>query len=217
MARGDAAFVELPVLRSVVMGPSALGATTRSAGAVSRGLFDVYAEHLIDLTERIFLRQRADAFVNSFQPRESLLVLHQRANTLDVVEGALGHVTDGRIRNFVRSSESVEEARIAVSDFAQPLRFVFVGADGGGREDEGGYSVYEAICARNDAVEDPAVQVEAVVFLTVANRRHEERLQAIERRYTRLPATRYIADRVGNDDRNAPFVTGLSEWLVSRT
>jgi hypothetical protein len=58
MALGDTTDIEVPVLRSVVMGPLALGATTRSDGAENRGLFDLYAEHLVDLTERAFLALR---------------------------------------------------------------------------------------------------------------------------------------------------------------
>ena len=47
--------IELPVLRSVVMGPLALGATTGLDRTETRGLFDLYSEHLVDLTERAFL------------------------------------------------------------------------------------------------------------------------------------------------------------------
>jgi glutamate/tyrosine decarboxylase-like PLP-dependent enzyme len=47
--------IELPVLRSVVMGPLALGATTGLDRTETRGLFDLYSEHLVELTEKAFL------------------------------------------------------------------------------------------------------------------------------------------------------------------
>jgi glutamate/tyrosine decarboxylase-like PLP-dependent enzyme len=53
-ALGETRDIELPVLRSVVMGPLALGATTGLDRTETRGLFDLYSAHLVDLTESAF-------------------------------------------------------------------------------------------------------------------------------------------------------------------
>ena len=54
-ALGETTNIELPVLRSVVMGPMALGATTELDRTETRGLFELYSEHLVGLTESAFL------------------------------------------------------------------------------------------------------------------------------------------------------------------
>jgi glutamate/tyrosine decarboxylase-like PLP-dependent enzyme len=59
VALGEKTDIEMPVLRSVVMGPLALGARTRLDRGENRGIFDVFAEHLAKLTTSVFARLRA--------------------------------------------------------------------------------------------------------------------------------------------------------------
>lgn len=57
-ALGVTTDIDVPVLRSVVMGPLALGATTELNRTETRGRLDLYSEHLVDLTESAFLALR---------------------------------------------------------------------------------------------------------------------------------------------------------------
>jgi glutamate/tyrosine decarboxylase-like PLP-dependent enzyme len=213
-AHGTATEIDVPVLRSVVMGPLALGATTRPEHAAHRGIFDLYAEHLIDLTEQTFLGLRVDSFVHSFEPHESLLVVDDDPDVWEQVQGVLRTMTNGRIHNLVRYSSSREDARITVADYTRPLRFVVLGAGLGGGATYDADAVYEDICARNDAIENPALRVRSVVFLTAGDQHRDGRRKAIERASARPPETRDISKRDAKGDPDSSFLGELRRWLV---
>ena len=186
LLRGQVGDIEIPVIRSVVMGPYGLVATTREeARGPAKPLYEAFAEHLRHLIGEAVVTlntQALQARITKWTRPASIIVMDNDPSIDHLLRDVLS-LHDARLTRDWRFFEREADAMAAVKEGKTPIDIAFLDIDmEGSSEDQkghedGGYRVYEAILKRNIKAEDDRFRVKLVVFFTKGYEGHEMRLE----------------------------------------